>query len=146
MIPPTPPPTINYTAWRFWFDVLQLLGTLAIGIYVWWTSREKITSQRFAALEKEVAKRISPADLDDARAKRDKQCAEHRQETTTLNKAYADLSREVSHLPTRSEVKELSDSMRSLTEKIGNLNGRMSGVNRAVDLINQFLIEQGGKK
>jgi hypothetical protein len=37
-------------------------------------------------------------------------------------------------------------SIDTLNQNISELKGRFDGVNRAVDLINQFLIEQGGKK
>lgn len=137
---------MNYQPWIFAFNVFQFLLSSALGIYVWWSNREKVTAARFQQLEKEVAERVSRADLKAASLQRDEQCAAHMREFKALEQANNALRLEVGKLPDRKEVKELSDSMRVLTEKIGNLGGRMDGVNRAVDLINEFLIEQGGKK
>ncbi len=137
---------MNYQPWIFAFNVFQFLLSSALGIYVWWSNREKVTAARFQQLEKEVAERISKADLKAASLQRDEQCTAHKKELKDLEKAYNALHLEVGKLPDRKEVKELHDSIRDLTGLIGKLGGRMEGVNRAVDLMNEFLIEQGGKK
>jgi hypothetical protein len=136
----------NYLAWKFWTDNLVLLVVIANALYTWWSNREKVTSSRFAALEKEVSERLKKTDLAEANARRDKQCAEHKTKTEELHRTYSALHIEVTKLPDRREITNLDNSMKKLSEKIGNLEGRLSGVNRAVDLINEFLIEQGGKK
>lgn len=136
----------NYLAWKFWTDNLVLLVVIANALYTWWSSREKVTASRFAALEKEVAERLRKSDLAKASAIRDRQCTDHKNKIEELSKAYSALHIEVTRLPDRREITNLGNSMEKLSEKIGNLEGRLSGVNRAVDLINEFLIEQGGKK
>lgn len=138
--------TTNYPLWKLLLDLVQMLCTGGIGIYVWWTNREKVTSARFAALEKEVAERLKKADLDEARQSRDGQCAEHKRRTDTLAQAYDHLHIEVSRLPDRREITNLDNSMKDLIKQLGQLEGRISGINRVADLMNQFLIEQGGKK
>ncbi len=40
----------------------------------------------------------------------------------------------------------LHKRMDTLTSEVGKLTGAMGGMSRSVDLMNQFLIEQGGKK
>ncbi|MDA8413011.1 MAG: hypothetical protein M0023_04395 [Desulfobacteraceae bacterium] len=136
----------DYPKWKLVLDLIQMLGTVAVAIYVWWSNREKVTSQRFSALEKEVAERLKKTDLDEAKIARDLHCSDHKNETKALSKAYADLHIEVTRLPDRREITNLDNTMKQLAEKLGNLDGRMSGMNRAVDLINEFLIDQGGKK
>lgn len=132
--------------WKFVFQMSQAVATIGVAVYVWWSNREKVTSQRFSALEKEVAERLKKADLDDAKSSRDRQCTDHRGETRALSQAYAALHIEVTRLPDRREITNLDNTMKTLSKELGNLEGRMSGINRAVDLINEFLIEQGGKK
>ncbi len=39
--------------------------------------------------------------------------------------------------PTRDEVKDLSDKLGGLGEKLSRIDGRLTGINRAVDLLNQ---------
>ena len=43
-------------------------------------------------------------------------------------------------------TKALHARLDGLTSEVGKLTGTTAGLNRCVDLMNQFLIEQGGKK
>ena len=49
-------------------------------------------------------------------------------------------------LPTQSQFIELGKELRSLTSELSETKGRLIGINRAVDLINEFLINQGKGK
>lgn len=135
----------DYAQYQFWFNVFQFSLTVLVAVGAWWRTREKADAATITAAKVEMQKRQEAAKL-----ARDEQCKAHKAETTgatgSLQKLYNHLHDEISHLPARQEIRDLSESMKHLTERIGNLDGRMSGVNRAVDLINQFLIEQGGKK
>lgn len=135
----------EYAKYQFYFNIFQFLLTCAVAVGAWWRTREKADDAKVTAAEAGMQKR-----LELAKAERDKRCDEHKQQTAKdtakLNRLYEHLHEEISHLPGRQELHDLTASMRSLTDRIGNLDGRMQGVNRAVDLINQFLIEQGGKR
>lgn len=43
-------------------------------------------------------------------------------------------------------IKMLTTRLDSISSKVDKVSGHLEGVGRAVDLMNQFLIEQGGKK
>ncbi len=43
-------------------------------------------------------------------------------------------------------MKALTFRLDSISSKVDKVSGHLEGVGRAVDLMNQFLIEQGGKK
>ena len=43
-------------------------------------------------------------------------------------------------------TKALHTRLDGIGSKVDKLSGSLEGINRAVDLMNQFLIEQGGKK
>ena len=49
-------PELDYGAARFWMDVFQNGGLIALGVYTWWVNREKVTAERFARLEKRLTK------------------------------------------------------------------------------------------
>jgi chromosome segregation ATPase len=139
------PVTINYTAWRFWFDTGQMVATLVIGIYVWWSNRDKVAARRFAKLEAEVKDRApgdalerAKAELEKAKAERDAKCTLHQART-------AELEHNLRKIPDRAEVSELAREMNDLGQKLGRLEGRLDGLNRLGDLINEFLINQGGR-
>lgn len=55
-----------------------------------------------------------------------------------------DVESDMGKLPERRELQDLSVQIVSLTERIGRLDGRLSGINRAVDLLNQHHLN-GGK-
>jgi len=135
----------EYAKYQFYFNIFQFALTCAIGFGAWWRTREKADAAAIKDATAEMQKQLAAA-----RAERDKACALHKEENnrtiTKLNELYSHMHDEVSHMPGRQELRELIRGMQNLTDRIGNLDGRMSGVNRAVDLINQFLIEQGGKK
>ncbi len=42
--------------------------------------------------------------------------------------------------------KKTNDRLDTISSKVDKVVGRLEGLGRAVDLMNQFLIEQGGKK
>jgi len=122
-------PDIDYTAWRFWIDIAQAAGTIIIGVYVWMVNRKKAVEKRFAKIE----------------AVFDKRCATRKAQIETLEKNGASLKMQLEHMPNHQDIKELYGRIDLLNGSLSELNGRLVGINRAVDLINEFLINQGGK-
>jgi hypothetical protein len=137
---------MDYTAWRFWFDVMQVAATVFIAIYVWWTNREKVNARRFAALEKEVANRVTSEALTAIRRERDRQCEKHQERTDKAEEDITRVALEVRHLPSHKDIAALSSNISELHGSIQHFAGRLEGLGRAVDLVNEFLISQGGKK
>ncbi len=122
----------DYSALRFWFSVVQWLLTLAIGIYVLFDKRKK----RIAALETTVRDQgKSIADLEKESDKRDENCGNHKKRTSVLEIDIRDL-------PSRTELSDLAKMIGSLTEKLGTLDGRLTGINRAVDLLNEHHLKE----
>lgn len=135
----------TYAALKFWFDVVQAAGTVAVAIYVWWGRRKKDTEKRFKALEdKAVTQEASISDVAKDVAERKTGCGDHKQRTEVLEKGHTSLQAEVNHLPSRHDLSDLSKQIGSLTEKLGTLDGRLGGINRAVDLLNQHHLGVSG--
>jgi len=55
----------------------------------------------------------------------------------------AELERGVYTAPTRPEISALTAQLQSLGQKLSHLDGRLTGVNRAVDLLNQHHLNKG---
>ena len=54
-----------------------------------------------------------------------------------------EVEKDLGKLPERHELRELFDKIAILSASLGELNGRLSGINRAVDLLNQHHINNG---
>ena len=101
----------DYAAGRFWLDVGQVAGLVALGVYSWWTNRARVTNDRFK---------------------------EH-------NDRLIKLEQSVENAPTSKQYNELRGCMGTLSGELKKTEGKLDGINRVVDLINEFLIKQGGK-
>lgn len=157
-------PQLDYAAWKFWLSVLQLVGIVLLGVYSWWTNREKVNKKRLGQLKADIDLRLDAVAKDVktkvGRTEAEKliedhggQCRMHRRrtddladQTKHLELTVRGLQSEVGHLPTANEIQHLNDNLRSVTEKLGKLDGRIEGIGRAADLMNEFLISQGGNK
>jgi len=45
---------IDYSAWRFWFDVAQYIIIVATGLYVWTSSRFNASTKDIRSVEKTI--------------------------------------------------------------------------------------------
>lgn len=134
---------IDYTAWRFWIDLLQIGGLIALGVYSWWRDREKVTSKRFAALERQVSDRLSSTAHSSIEERRDGDCSAHKARTAEIEIGLSRVGSEIRNMPNRQEMAALSHDITLLTSQIGRLEGRLEGINRVADLMNEFLINRG---
>lgn len=99
--------SINYAALQFWGTIAQGILSFGFAIYVKRASKDTATKERIDNLEKDLAER----------------CRKHQERTTTLEADYR-------HMPGQKDLAELNAN-------ISGLSGRLSGINRAVDLLNQ---------
>jgi hypothetical protein len=134
---------LNYTAWWFWINVFQMVCTAALGLYVWWTNREKVTGARFLSLERQVAERATAQALKDAEHKRDGRCEQHKEALSLVEKSVIEVRSELDHLPTQKQFNQLNVSISDLNGSLQKTAGRLEGINRVVDLINEHFINRG---
>jgi len=137
---------MDYTAADFWLKALHLIGLVALGIYTWWVNREKVTAKRFRALEDDVRKRATEQAVAEIERRRIERCEAHMARVAEAERAISKLGTEVTHMPSRSELGRMTDTLTQISRKLGNLEGRLDGINRVAGLMNEFLIGQGGKR
>lgn len=116
---------INYTFWIFAFSIFQFLWSTALGIYVWWSNKEKVTNKRFDLQDK----RITAIDTNIVKIESDLKhphCTRHDDLEARQGK-----SNETYNL----RLDALHGDIRELT-------GCVKGLNRAVDLMNEYLINR----
>ena len=115
----------DYDEWKFYLDLLQFLGTIALGIYVWFSNRQRVTTGRIETLSNETKKELIDHEL-----------------------RIVSLESDMKHMPTNGDIKGLSERMDALNQSLSTAAGRLEGINRAVDLINEHLINgsRGGRQ
>lgn len=62
-----------------------------------------------------------------------------------LDARTACIEQDIKHMPSQKDIQDLSSRMDLLNGTLANLEGRLGGINRAVDLMNEFLINRGNR-
>jgi hypothetical protein len=114
---------VDYNALRFWSSTAQWGLNLLVMIYLWRGRKTQAAAKRFHQAEECLTSRIDANERDILR-----------------------VQAELKHLPTQGQFDALGTDIRTLTKSLGNVEGRLEGLNRVADLMNQFLINQGGNK
>ena len=89
---------IDYDAWRFWREIVVLGIVAANFVFTWWVNREKVTAKRFAALEIQVAERLSVDKHDEIDADHTAECRRHRERTELISQELRRVDNELRHL------------------------------------------------
>jgi hypothetical protein len=133
-------PDPDYTAWRFWFEVGDWAFDFAVLFFVWMRTRSKSIEAKIMNVAAS-----SSTQLEDYRQKMATLCGQRLEKIESIASDQQNIKLEMAHMPSHRDIKDLSARMDMLHGGIKELSGRLSGMNRAVDLINEFLIQQGGK-
>jgi predicted nucleic acid-binding Zn-ribbon protein len=114
---------LDYPAADFWFNLGQWVFNGVVAICLWFSRKNTATNKRLETVNAKLSGRI-----DDTEKK--------------IIRACADLE----HLPDQGQFYKLGEDITALRSELAEVRGRLTGVNRAVDLINEFLINQGANK
>lgn len=122
--------TVNFPVWQIAFNALQIVLTIA----VWWSTRNKVTNDRFTQLENSKIK--LELDLKHLKQKLLEQrpaCENHQRmeknDTTIFNR-----------------LESLHTDIKNMTGSVSKIEGSLEGIKHTSQLINEFLLNQGGKK
>ena len=132
---------IDYSAWKFWFDVLQLLGTLALGIYVWWSNREKVTARRFATLEREVAVRVTAEALKTIEGDRLANCKQHDARTKKLEMDLTRIDSNLKHMPSHDDLSRIHSRIDEVHGSVREQTGLVKGIDHQVTMILEAMVK-----
>ena len=106
---------MDYDSARFWTEIGQWVFNVIVAGYLYFLQRHQTTMKRI----KSAYKQIGENEKDIVRLKVD-----------------------FNNLPTTALFIELGREIRTLTKELSETKGRLSGINRAVDLINEHLINK----
>lgn len=124
---------IDYTAWRFWWDVLQTCFLAAITIYIWWVNRDRVTQSRITQLKDDTAKTVGGI----------------RQEIGELATRLTRVEADCCHMPGHDDLGKIyeringvSAEVADVSSEISEVSGEMKAMRRSLDLITQHLMEE----
>ena len=109
----------DWTALRFLLDLIMLLSVMTIGIYSWWVTRNQVIKSDIVS----VSGRVDAVE-----------------ERVTL------VERDIRNLPTPADVSEINQRIASLHGDLREIKGSLRGLTRAVDLMNEHLINRGNRE
>ena len=124
---------MQYEAMRFWLEAALLIGGPA---FTYWRTREKVTSSHIVALDKRIAG-----------VETDKKLADGRY--LAIEKKLEEIVKDVKHhadCKYHQGFEARLDKMNGSINKLeGTVTGRLEGIGSALDLIQQHLLNNGGK-
>lgn len=118
---------IDYRAWQFWLNVGQVVGYLVLGLYVWFSNRQKATRNEIKDVKKE---------MESMRAAQVSGCGKHKKRTTKLEVA-------VKNAPTHADIGEVYERVNLVKGTVDEMSGKLTGVNANVNLLVEHHLNGG---
>jgi chromosome segregation ATPase len=150
-----------------------MIGVAFNTIYTWYSNRAKVTSRRFATLEEEVVKRATTAvtealtqrtsDIETCLKNISGSCNNHQVMQGRVDghndrlgqhkELIVKMEGEFKSLPKKDDleavyerVNKVSSQMADLRAEVGKISGALPGLSHITEMMNEFLLQQGGKK
>jgi len=113
----------HYDAWRFWLGVVNSAGTIAIGVYVWLVTRDRVTNKRITDLDKKMGEMLATF-----KEKQSAKCTEHQRRTSELEVS-------IQNFPTHDDIGAVHDRITSVKGGVDELAGLIKGMRDNVTLL-----------
>ena len=118
---------MDYGLWKFWFDVGQTVFMLLMGVFAWQANKHRATKAAIDRVEQRVSEAIRALD---------NRIDEHRDRLTTVE-------RELTHVPGANDIGEIHYRVDQIGQGVKSLEGEMKQINNTMQLIQQYLLENG---
>ena len=115
------PSNIDYEALKFWLQVANLAWTVILSFLVFFANRHKVTQDKIDAVQARSTRGLEKVHLRVDDHERRLNCIE-----TELR-----------------NVSDASDEIGDLASMVSEVKGRLDGIARAVDLMNEHLMNRG---
>ncbi len=111
-------------------SIVNMLGLWAVAIYTWQANRKRVTNERITSLQNAMDKSMhnlnAALEMQGGRLTR--------------------VERDLKHAPTHDDLKRLHARIDEVNGSIRSLEGEFKGANSTLQLIHQYLLNNGGKK
>jgi hypothetical protein len=122
--------TLNYPVWQIVLTIIQLILTIA----VLWSSRNKVTNDRFTQLENSKLEQ-------DMEIKHLKQKLREQRPACDNHGRMEENDKIIFH-----RLESFHKDIADIKSSVGKIEGGLDGIKHTGQLINEFLLNQGGKK
>lgn len=124
---------MDYTAMRFWMDVIVIIAVAGNTVYTWFANREKVNATRLKAHEAKVNEKLT---------EHESRCSRHRELTGSLEGSLGRLQTEVHHLPSQADIGRVHARMDEVYGLVKGLDGELKGSRRQLDLVLEELLRR----
>jgi hypothetical protein len=142
---------------EFWLNAIHLSFDVAIGFYVWWSNREKVTNRRFKAQEDKITAietKIGNVPLNcSSHLKTESRLDGHNDRLSQHKELLSRIESEFKYLPKSSDlekvyerINKIAGQMSDMKADVGKISGAMPGLTHITEMINDFLLTHGGKR
>jgi hypothetical protein len=113
----------GYEALRFWLEVAQMLATGVLGLYVWISNKSRVNTERIERLENAIDARLDT----------------HVERLVKVESA-------VRFGPSHQDLTHIHQRMDETAAAMNSLAGEFRAVRGTLDLIHQYLLNEGTRK
>jgi hypothetical protein len=110
---------IDYSAARFWFDILYWIGLLVVAGYTYLSNKAKANKAAIDRVDTRLHEEIRRIDV---------------------------LEQRQAQAPTHDDIGKVYDKLNSINQTLYQMTGEFSGLRRSMELVNDYLLNGGGRK
>ena len=118
----------DYEALKFYLQLANALGVTLIGIYTWWSNRDKATEAAIRAVREDLGRRLDEV-VDNVH---------------TATARVAEVEHDVNERLKLSDLADLYQGMNTLGREMGAMTAELKAVSRQMAIHSEYLLRNGG--
>ncbi len=120
---------MNYTAYKFWLDAVQVMAVVLLGIYTWWKGRATANQSAIDRVEEKI---------DTIKVDADRRLDSHSDRILMIEKNFE-------KLPQISDISHIQDTLGVINREVGELSSKLTATYNMLSIHQEFLMNQNKK-
>jgi len=117
---------LNYQAMTFWWNVFLTLCLVGLAVFQWLQGRHQANAKDIKLLRDELHSFFESS----------------QKERVALDRRLTTLERDVRHMPSHDDIKQLISQFNSLNAEMSRAVGNLQGLTRWADIVHQHLLSK----
>lgn len=118
--------SINWTAAKFFFDVLQVVFMVLVAVYVWWVNKNRATDTA----------------IDDVRAESKRAVGDIEERVDHMDRRLESIAHDLHHRPSSKELRDLWRKLDETNQGLAKAASTNESLSVQLQMIHQHLLEQ----